>query len=97
VIDAARAELSTDFVSSREAKVSDGDSQTTVEAKNVLWFEIAVIDAEVMAVLDCIEDLKENVPYKVVVGEIPALVEYLSKQITVFGKIDNNIGIWTLL
>jgi hypothetical protein len=97
MIDAASAELGTDFVSSREAKVSDGDSQTTVEAKNVFRFEIAMIDAEVMAILDRIEYLEKNVPYEVVIGEIPALVEYLSKQITVFGEIHDNIGIWTLL
>lgn len=60
MVDATSAELLAHFISGCEAKVRDGNAKAIIVAENVLRLQITVIDTETVAILNCIEQLKEH-------------------------------------
>ena len=77
MIDTASPELLADFVGRCEAEISDGDMETTVEAENILRFEIAMINTQRVTVLHCIEQLEKDPFDEIVVPEVAAVVKDL--------------------
>jgi hypothetical protein len=52
------AELAADFLSRNETKICNGQTEAIVEAKDVLRFQIPMIDTQIMAMVNCVEQLK---------------------------------------
>lgn len=96
MVHAPCAKLIAHFLRRREAKVGDCNSQSTIETEDVLRLQVPVIDAENVAILDGIKDLQENVPYEVVVGEVPTMVEDLGEQVAVGGVFHDDEGVRAL-
>lgn len=92
MVDAACAKLLTQFVSSCEAKVGDGNAKAIVEAENILWLQVTVINTETMTVLNCVEQLKEHVFNQCVVPEIAAAMQYLREQVVVWCVVHDDVG-----
>ena len=91
MIHAPGAELLTQLVSGRETKVGDSKAVAVVEAENVLWLEVAVIDTKAMAILNCVKQLQEDVFDQNVVAKIAAIMEDLREQVVVRGVVQDNI------
>lgn len=83
MIHATCAELGAHLVCGSQTKVGDGESEAVVEAENVLRLQVAVIDIQRMAIVYCVEQLKENLPNQVVLTKISAVVQDLREEITV--------------
>ena len=97
VVHAAGAELLAEPVCGREAKVGDGDAETAVEAEDVLWFKVAVVYAEGVAVFDGVEELEEDVLDEMVLAEVATVVEDLGEEVAVGGKVHDEVGVVVLL
>jgi hypothetical protein len=61
VVDATGAKFITELVSCSEAEVGDGDPKAIVEAEDVLWLQVSVVNTERVAVFHCVEQLEEDV------------------------------------
>jgi hypothetical protein len=64
--------------------------QSLVEAEHVLRLEITVVDAQRLAVIDCIEELEENVFDEVVSAKITSLLQNFARQIAIKTEIHND-------
>jgi len=62
VVDATSAKFITEFVSCSEAEVGDCYPKAIVEAEDVLWLQISLVNTERVAVFHCVEQLEEDVP-----------------------------------
>jgi hypothetical protein len=60
-VHAASPEPFAHFFSGGQSKICDRELQTTTKAKDVLWLDIKMIDAQGMAELDCLEELTKYV------------------------------------
>ena len=74
MVHAASPELFADFFIGGQSKIRDRKPQTPTQAKDVLRLEITMIDAQGMAELDCLEELKKYVLDQVIAAEIATLV-----------------------
>ena len=83
VVHATSAELCAHFIGGSQTKVSDSQTKTVVKTEDVLRLQVAVIDIERMAIVNCIKQLEENFPDQVVLTEISAVMEDLRKEITI--------------
>ena len=83
MVDAACPELVAHAIGSSETEVGDGKAETVVEAEDILRLQVAVIDIQGMAVLNRIEQLKENLPDEVVVSKVSPVVKDLCEQVAV--------------
>ena len=68
MIHTASPELGAHPISGSQTKVRDGKAKAVVEAEDILWLQVAVINIEGMAVLHCVEQLKEHLSNQVVVA-----------------------------
>lgn len=66
-----------------EAKVGDSNSVATVETKDILGLQVAVINAQGMTVIHCVNKLEEDVLEELVIPKIPTLMQYLAEQVIV--------------
>lgn len=69
------------FVGGCEAKISYSYAVAIIEAEDVLWFQVAMVDAKVVAILDCIKQLKKYMLDQDVVAQVAAIVENLRDEI----------------
>lgn len=92
MVDRSGPELSAEFVGRGETKISDGHVKTVSLAKHVLWLQVAVVDAEVVAVLDRIEELEEHLLDQVVMTKVGAMVKDLGEEITLREVIEDDVG-----
>ena len=83
MIHAASAKLVANFLSRSETKICDGHTEAIVEAKDVLGFQIPMINTQSMAIVSCIEQLKENILDETVVSKIATAMENVREQILV--------------
>ena len=97
MVDAACAKLLTQLVSSREAKIGDGNAKAIVEAENILRLQVTVINTETVTILNCIEQLEEHILNQCVVPEIAAAMQYLCEQVMVRCVVQDNIGAVVIL
>jgi hypothetical protein len=96
MIDASRAKLLAKLVCCSETKVGDGNAETPVEAQHILGFEVPVVDAEGMAVLNSIEQLEEDMLDEEVIAEIAATMKDLGEKVSVAGVVHNNVRVIVL-
>ena len=61
VVDATSAKFITEFVSCSEAEVGYCDPKAIVEAEDVLWLQVSVVNTERVAAFHCVEQLEEDV------------------------------------
>lgn len=94
---AARTKLLAEFICSSEAKVGDGDAVTAIEAEDILWLQITVIDTERMAVLDCFKELKEYVLDESVFPKVPTTVQNLREQIMIRCVVQDDVCVAIIL
>lgn len=97
MINATSAELLANLIGSCETEVSDGNLDTSRERQNVLRLQIAVVDPKRVAVLDGIEQLKEDLLDEVVITEVSTAVEDLCEQVTIASVIHNDVGAVVIL
>lgn len=90
MVHAARAELGAHPFCGGQTKVRNGKAQTVVEAENVLRLQVAVVDVERVAVLNCVEQLKEHILDELVIAEVSAIMENLSEEIAVRAVVHDN-------
>ena len=93
MIDTARSKFLAELLGGGKAKVSDGDSVTAIKAEDVLWLQVPVVDAQRMAILNCIEELQKHMLDEGIVAQVPALVQNLGEQVVVWGVVHYNIGV----
>lgn len=93
----ARTELLAKTLSGCEPKICDCDSKTVVEAEHVLWLQVAVINTEAMAILDCVKQLQKYMLDKIVVPQVPTAVQDLAEQVPVAGILHDNVCVVVLL
>ena len=97
VVDTAGAELGAHALRSRKPKVGDREAHAVVEAEDVLWLQIAMIDIEGVAVLNRIEQLKEDLLDEGVMPKITPLVEDLREKVTVGAVVHDDEGVLVFL
>lgn len=97
MIHAASAKLVANFLSRSETKICDGHTEAIVEAKDVLGFQIPMINTQSMAIVNCVEQLKENILYEGVVSKVATAMENLRKQIVVRCVIHDDISVVKVL
>ena len=83
MVDTTSSEFGAHPISGSQTKVRDGKTKTVVEAEDILRLQVAVIDIQGMAVLNRIEQLKENLPDEVVVSKVSPVVKDLCEQVAV--------------
>lgn len=93
MIDTAGAELGAHLLSGSQTKVCDRESQSIIEAEDVLRLQVAMINIERVAVLDCIKQLKKDLPDQIVLTEISAVMKDLRKEITVATVVHDDPGV----
>ena len=76
-----------------ETTVCNGHTEAIVEAKDVLGFQIPMIDTQSMAIVNCVEQLKENM-MRSVVSKIATTME---KQIVVLCVVHDDVGVVEVL
>jgi hypothetical protein len=59
VVDATCTELVAELISRSETKICDGDPQSVIEAEDVLWLQISVVNTERMAIFHSFEQLEK--------------------------------------
>lgn len=96
VVDATSAKFIAEPVSCSEAEVGDGDLKTVVEAENVLWLQISMINTEGVAVFHCVEQLEEDVFDETVVPEIATTMQDLGEEIVVRCIVHDDVGVVAL-
>ena len=96
VINATSAKFVAELVCGGKPKISDGNSEAIVIAENVLRLEVSVVNAETVAVFDCIEQLKENVLDERVVPEVTAAVQNLGKEVVVRRVVHDDVCVVSL-
>jgi hypothetical protein len=74
MVDTAGAKLLAEPVRCRKPEIGDGDAKTTIEAQNILRLQVAVIDTEAMALLNCVKQLQEHMLDKGVISQVPTAV-----------------------
>ena len=79
-----------------ETKVCNGHTEAIVEAKDVLGFQIPMIDTQSMAIVNCVEQLKENM-MRSVVSKIATTMENFRKQIVVLCVVHDDAGVVEVL
>ena len=79
----AGTELGADSVGCRETEVRNRQTKPPVEAEDVLWLEVAMINMQRVAVLDCVKQLQKYFLNKFVIAQITAMVEDLREQVAV--------------
>jgi 23S rRNA U2552 (ribose-2'-O)-methylase RlmE/FtsJ len=92
VIHAAGPELLADCLSSGQPKIRDRKPKSRVKAKHILRLEVAVIDAQRMAVIDGVEQLEENMLDQVILAKITSLMQNLAKEIPIWTVIHDDEG-----
>jgi hypothetical protein len=97
VVLAASAEFVADLVCSSKAEIRDSDAKAAIKAKNILWLQVPVVDAERVAVLDCVDKLQEDIFDEVVLSKVPAVMKDLCTQIIVCSIVHDDIGVDSLL
>ena len=97
MVDTAGAELGAHPVRGSKTEVRDGEAKPTVEAQDVLRLQVAMIDTDTMAILNCVKQLKENVFDEVVIAEIPAIVKDLGKEIAITAILQDDEGVIVVL
>ena len=97
MIHAASAKLVANFLSRSETKICDGHTEAIVEAKDVLGLQIPMINTQSMAIVNCVEQLKENILDEGVVSQIAAAMENLRKQIMIRCVIHDDISVVEVL
>jgi hypothetical protein len=97
VIHAACAKLFADFVRRCEAEICEGHPQPPVEAQHVLGLQVAVVNAEGVAILHCVQQLEEDMLDEDVVPEIAAIMEDLCEQITIAGVVHDDVRVVEVL
>lgn len=93
MIDTTSPEFRAHTFSGSQTKVRDGKAKTVLEAEDVLRLQVAVVDVQRMAVLNCIEQLKEDLPDKIVISEISSVMEDLREEVTVWTVVHDDPGI----
>lgn len=83
MIDTSSPELLADPLGRSEAEVGNSDPQAVIVAKDVFGFQVTVVNAEGMTVLDRINELQENVFDKAVFSKVPTVVENLGEEVSV--------------
>jgi len=97
MINASSTKLLAQFIGSCEAKISYGDAVAIIKAENVLWLQVAMVDAKAVAILNCVKQLQKYMPDQDVVAEVAAVVENLREQVVVRSIVQNDIGAVTFL
>lgn len=97
MVHAASAEFIADLVRRSKAEIRDCDAKAAFEAENIFWLQISVVNSERVAVLDCIDELQEDIFDEVVLSKISAAVEDLCEQIVVRGIVHHDVGVISLL
>ena len=97
MVDATSAKLVAVLVGSSKTKVGDGDPETVIEAEDVLWLQISVVDTERVAVLDSVEQLQEDVLDEAIVPKIAAAMQDLGEEIVIRRIIHNDICVGALV
>lgn len=94
VINTAGPKLSTPNLSRCKAKISDRNFLSTfLETENVLGLEIAMINTHGVAVLDSINELKEDILDQRIVVEVRSIVQDLSEKVGVGSEIHDDEGV----
>jgi len=68
----ASTELITDFFGRGQPEVRDSNPKAIVVTKDVLRFEVSMVDTERMTIFNCIYQLEENVSDESVIPKISA-------------------------
>lgn len=97
MIYAASAELVANFLSCSETKICNGHTEAIVEAKHVLGFQIPMINTQSVAIVNCVEQLKENILDESVVSKIATAMENLREQIVVWCVVHDDVGVVEVL
>ena len=97
MIHATSTELGAHLVCGSQTKVSDGETEAIVEAEDVLRLQVAVINIQRVAIVYCVEQLKENLPNEIIVSEILSVMEDLREKITVWTVVHNDPGVLLIL
>jgi len=92
MVNATCAKLFAQLISSCQAKVGYGNAKAIVEAENILGLQITVVDTEIMTILNCIEQLEEDVPDQCVIPEIAAAMQYLREQVVIWCVVHDDVG-----
>jgi len=97
VIDATSAKFITEFVTCSKAEVGYCDPKAVVEAENVLWLQVSVVNTERVAVFHCVEQLEEDVLDESIVSEITATMQDLGEEIVVRCIVHDDVGMISLI
>jgi hypothetical protein len=92
VVDATCTELVAELISRSETKICDGDPQSVIEAEDVLWLQISVVNTERMAIFHSFEQLEKDILDKSVIPKITTAMQDLSEQIMVRSVVHDDVG-----
>lgn len=97
MVDATGAKLFTEPLSGRQPKISDCDTQPVIEAQHILRLQVAMINTEIMTVLDCVKQLQENMLDEVIIAQITTAVQDLPEQVSIAGVLHDDVRMIVLL
>lgn len=97
MIHAASAEFLADFLCRGQTKVGDSQAQTTVEAEDILWLQIAMVNAKRVTIFNGIQNLQKDVLDKAIVTKVSTLMQDLGKQVTIRAVVHHDEGTSILL
>lgn len=78
------------MIRSRQAEVSQLDSVTMVGDQDVLRLQVPMVDSELVAVIDGIEDLKEDLLGELVIADILSTLCDVEEQVTFRAELEND-------
>jgi len=86
------AKIRSEALSGGQTKVRKLDLQTAVAHKNVLGLQVAMVDAQRMAVLDGADKLQKHSLCHIVVADISAMLGDVCKEVPLRTVLHNNVG-----
>jgi hypothetical protein len=79
------------FIRGCQAKVGEFDSHPAISDQNILWFEVAMIDSQGVAILDSVQDLEKSSLGQDIISYIVAMFGDTGEQVTFGAKLDDNV------
>lgn len=97
MVDAASAELVAKTLRGGEPEVRDRKAETVVEAEDVLGLEVAMINIQGVAVLNCVQQLKKDLLDESIIAQIASPVKDLSEKVAVRAVVHDDEGVLVVL
>jgi hypothetical protein len=97
VVDATSTKLLTEPLGGRQPEISDGDTKPVIETQHVLRLQVAMVNTEAVAILDCAKQLQENMLDETVIPQISTVIQNLSEQVSIAGILHDDVSVIVLL